>query len=131
MDIDKLREFATRYTVAWCSQDAASVSSFFAEDGSLAVNDDSPAVGRDAITEVAQGFMTAFPDMELRMDAVEIQADRIFYRWTLIGTNNGPGGTGNAVRFSGYEDWTIGADGLIADSKGHFDDAEYQYQLEH
>ncbi len=131
MDIDNLREFATRYTAAWCSQDAASVSAFFAEDGSLAVNDDSPAVGRDAITEVAQGFMMAFPDMELRMDAVEIQADRIFYRWTLIGTNNGPGGTGNAVRFSGYEDWTIGADGLIADSKGHFDDAEYQYQLEH
>ena len=78
MDIDKLREFATRYTAAWCSQDAASVSAFFAEDGSLAVNDDSPAVGRDAITQVAQGFMTAFPDMEVRMDVVEIQADRIF-----------------------------------------------------
>ncbi len=72
MDIDNLREFATRYTAAWCSQDAASVSAFFAEDGSLAVNDDSPAFGRDAITEVAQGFMTTFPDMELRMDAVEM-----------------------------------------------------------
>jgi len=131
MNIDKLREFASRYTAAWCSQDAASVSAFFAEDGSLAVNDDSPAVGRDAITEVAQGFMTAFPDMELRMDAVEIQADRVIYRWTLTGTNTGPGGTGNAVWFSGYEDWMIGADGLIAESRGHFDDAEYQHQLEH
>ncbi|MEE9597257.1 MAG: ester cyclase, partial [Acidiferrobacterales bacterium] len=112
---------------AWCSQDAASVSTFFAEEGSLAVNDDSPAVGRDAITDVAQGFMTAFPDMEVRMDAVEIQADQVIYRWTLTGTNTGPDGTGNAVRFSGYEDWKIGADGLIAESKGHFDDAEYQH----
>ncbi len=47
------------------------------------------------------------------------------------GTNTGPGGTGNAVRFSGYEDWKIGADSLIAESRGHFDDAEYQHQLEH
>jgi hypothetical protein len=29
----------------------------------------------------------------------------------------------------GYEEWTIGADGLIAESKGHFDEAEYQRQL--
>ena len=131
MDIDELKEFATRYTAAWCSQDAASVSTFFAEEGSLAVNDDSPAVGRDAITDVAQGFMTAFPDMEVRMDAVEIQADQVIYRWTLVGTNTGPGGTGNAVRFSGYEDWKIGTDGLIAGSRGRFDDAEYQHRLEH
>ncbi len=131
MDIDKLREFATRYTAAWCSQDAASVSAFYAKDGSLAVNDDSPAVGRDAITEVAQGFMTAFPDMEVHMDAVEIQADQLIYCWTLTGTNTGPGGTGNVVRFSGYEDWKIGTDGLIAESKGHFDAGEYRHQLEH
>ena len=90
MDIDKLREFATRYTAAWCSQDAEGVSAFYAKDGSLAVNDDSPAVGRDAITEVAQGFMTAFPDMAVHMDAVEIQADQLIYRWTLTGTNTGP-----------------------------------------
>ncbi len=131
MDIDKLREFATRYTAAWCSQDAASVSAFYTEDGSLAVNDDSPAVGRDAITEVAQGFMTAFPDMEVHMDAMELQADHVIYRWTLTGTNTGPGGTGNAVQFSGYEDWNIRADGLIAGSRGHFNEVEYQHQLEH
>ena len=131
MDIDKLREFATRYTTAWCSQDAEGVSAFYAKDGSLAVNDDSPAVGRDAITEVAQGFMTAFPDMAVHMDAVEIQADQLIYRWTLTGTNTGPGGTGNVVRFSGYENWKIGTDGLIAESRGHFDDGEYRHQLEH
>ncbi len=75
--------------------------------------------------------MTAFPDMEVHMDAVESQVDQIIYRWTLTGTNTGPGGTGNAVRFSGYEDWKIGADGLIAESRGHFNEAEYQHQLEH
>jgi predicted XRE-type DNA-binding protein len=34
-----------------------------------------------------------------------------------------PRGMGKAVRISGYEEWTIGPDNLIAASKGHFDEA--------
>lgn len=130
MDINELREFAAEYTAAWCSQDPASVASFFAENGSLKVNDGEPAVGREAITEVAQGFMTAFPDMVVEMDDVAVEGEHAIYRWTLTGTNTGPGGTGAAVLISGYEQWTIGEDGLIAASTGHFDEAEYQRQLE-
>jgi hypothetical protein len=48
-----------------------------------------------------------------------------------VGTNTGPGGTGNRVRISGFEEWRIGDDGLIAESQGHFDQAEYDRQLEH
>jgi hypothetical protein len=59
MDATRLREFATRYTAAWCGQSAASVASFFPGNGSL----------------------------------------------------------------------TIGADDLIAESRGQFDEAEYQRQL--
>lgn len=129
MDTDTLRDFAARYTAAWCSQDPASVAAFFAEDGSLKVNDGEPAVGREAITEVARGFMTAFPDMVVEMDDVVVDEDGAIYRWTLTGTNTGPDGTGNAVRISGYEEWTIGEDGLIAASLGHFDTAEYERQL--
>jgi hypothetical protein len=51
------------------------------------------------------------------------------YRWTLTGTNTGPGGTGRPVRISGQEEWTFGADGLIAESRGHFDQADYNRQL--
>ena len=35
------------------------------------------------------------------------------------------------VRISGYELWKIDNDGLIAESKGHFDSAEYERQLKH
>jgi hypothetical protein len=28
-------------------------------------------------------------------------------------------------------EWQIGADGLISDSQGHFDAAEYERQIEH
>lgn len=130
MEISKLNDFAARYTAAWCSHNAASVASFYDENGSLKINQANPSVGRAAITEAAQGFMTAFPDMVVKMDSLDVEnSHRATYHWTLTGTNTAPGGTGNAVRISGYEEWRMGDDGLIAESKGHFDEAEYQRQL--
>ena len=128
---DRLRSFAEAYTAAWCSQDPARVASFYAEDGSLSVNEQPPAVGREAITAVAWGFMTDFPDLRVLMDDLLREDNHAIYHWTLVGTNIGPGGTGKQVRISGFEVWRIGADGLIAESRGHFDSAAYQYQLEH
>jgi len=130
MTEDQLLDFARRYTSAWCSQ-AASVAAFYSPNGSLLVNDDALAQGRTAITELAQSFMTALPDMRVVMDDLRVHGDRVEYHWTLTGTNAGPRGTGHRVRISGVELWLMGADGLIASSKGHFDAAEYRRQLEH
>jgi steroid delta-isomerase-like uncharacterized protein len=126
---DELTRFAQRYAEAWCSQNPKSVAAFFAENGSLSVNDGPPAVGRAAIADEAQAFMTTFPDMVVTMDKVTPDSDGTKFNWTLIGTNTGPGGTGKRVRISGYELWKIDNDGLIAESKGHFDSAEYERQL--
>ena len=128
---DQLHEFARRYTDAWCSQDPARVAENYAPDGSLTINDGPPSVGRAAITEAARSFMVAFPDMRVLMDDLVVQGDNAEYRWTLVGTNTGPGGTGRRVRISGFEEWTIGHDGLIAASLGHYDQAEYDRQLAH
>lgn len=130
MDASRLKEFATKYTAAWCSHHASSVAAFFAETGSLKINEAAPAVGRAAIVDAAQGFMTAFPDLVVAMDSISGQGDRAVYRWTLTGKNTGPGGTGRAVRISGYEEWALGSNGLIAKSTGHFDAADYQRQLQ-
>jgi hypothetical protein len=124
-----LRDFAIRYTDAWCSKSAASVAAHFAERGSLAINGGEPAIGRSAIAAAAQGFMSAFPDIVVKMDRLEVDGSRVKYHWTLTGTNTGPGGTGRPVRISGFEHWRMGADGLIEESKGQFDEAEYQRQL--
>jgi uncharacterized protein (TIGR02246 family) len=129
VDRKQIQEFAARYTAAWCSQDPARVAGFFAEDGSLKINDGKPSVGRVAISAAAQSFMTALPDLVVAMDGVALDGAHAVYRWTLTGTNTGPGGTGNAVRVSGYEEWTFDGDGLIAQSRGHFDAAEYERQL--
>jgi hypothetical protein len=131
LDQDQLRDFARRYTEAWCSQDPAKVAGHYAPGGSLTINGGQPAEGRAALTEVARSFMTAFPDMQVLMDDLVVRDGGVEYHWTLIGTNSGPEGTGNSVRISGFEEWTIGDDGLIAESQGHFDQAEYDRQLQH
>lgn len=129
MNQTKLNDFGTRYAAAWSSQDPASLAAFYAETGSLTVNDGAPSVGRTAITEAARGFMTAFPDMVVTLDRVSQEGSLAIFRWTWTGTNTGPGGTGRSVRIHGSEEWTMGPDDLIAESKGHFDAAEYQRQL--
>ena len=127
---DHLRNLAEGYTNAWCSQDAASVAAFYSPDGSLTINNGPPSVGRAAIAQAALGFMTSFPDMKIFMDDLTIDGEFAVYYWTLQGTNTGPGGTGKKVLFSGFEKWRIGKDGLIAESKGQFDTAVYQKQIE-
>ena len=127
----ELKEFARRYAKAWCSQNPESVAAFFAESGSLSVNDRPPAVGRAAIAELARGFMRDFPDMVVTMDDLSREPNRTVFHWTLTGTNTGPGGRGKRVRITGYELWQLDKDGLIAKSKGHFDSSEYERQLKH
>ncbi len=85
-DPAKLREFAARYTDAWCGRDAASIAEFYSPDGSLTINNGTPAVGRREIAQVAQSFMTAFPDLDVVMDDLVIRVDGAAYHWTLIGT---------------------------------------------
>lgn len=122
-------DFATRYAAAWCGQDPAKVAAFFSEDGSLTINGGEPSVGREAITEAARAYMTAFPDHVLTFDTLEEVDGRVHFHWTFEGTNTGPGGTGSRVRFSGYEAWMMGDDGLVQDSQGTYDEADYQRQL--
>jgi hypothetical protein len=126
----QLTNFATSYAAAWSSQDPDKLASHYAENGSLQVNEEEPDVGHAAIAAKAKAFMDAFPDMVVRMDSANLEGtNRAIFRWIWTGTNTGPGGTGNSVHLTGYEEWTLNADGLIVESKGHFDRAEYERQV--
>lgn len=122
----KLREFAERYTEAWCRHDPEGVAAHFAPGGSLRVNDGEPAVGRAAVAASAQSFMTAFPDLQVLFDGLGMRGHRTEYRWTLTGTH---AESGNRVRISGRELWKLDAGGLIEESEGSFDPADYQRQI--
>jgi hypothetical protein len=113
MNADKLRDFGTRYTAAWCSQDPTRVAGFFSPAATLNVNNGSPAVGRTEITELARSFMTSFPDLRVVMDDLRFDQGCVEYHWTLFGTNTGRGGGRHRVHISGFEKWHMGADGLI------------------
>jgi nuclear transport factor 2 (NTF2) superfamily protein len=117
--IDKL---ARSYTAAWCSHDPARVAAHYAPGGTIAINGGEPA----AIAEVSTSFIAAFPDIEVFMDELVTTDDVAEYHWTFTGTS---AETGKWVRIPGREEWTIDPDGLIASSRGTYDQAEYDRQL--
>lgn len=125
----ELLEFAERYTAAWCGGNPEAVAEFFSLDGSLTINGGFPAAGRAAIRETARAFMTAFPDLRVTMEGLNVDGPRITYRWTLEGTSADPRSDGRRVRISGRETWHMEG-GLIARSLGEFDEAEYRRQLD-
>ena len=129
MDKSQLTSFGRKYSEAWCSQKPASVAAFFSTSGSLKVNADSPAVGREAITKVAEGFIIAFPDMIIAMDSLITNPNGTEFHWTSTDTNAGPGGISNKVKANEFEVLKFSEDGLIQKSKGSFDAAEYNIQL--
>ena len=122
MTSGKQTEFPKRYAEAWCSHNPEAVVAFYAANASITVNDGPSA----PIEEVARSFMRDFPDMIVTFDKLEPREDRTAFHWTLTGTH---AETGNHVRISGFELWKIDSDGLIAESKGHFDAADYERQL--
>ena len=122
-DRQRIEKLARGYTEAWCSRDPARVAAHYVPGGTIAIN------GGDAagIEEVAQGFVAAFPDIQVFMDDLVLRDDgTVEYRWTFTGTS---AETGKSVRVPGFEEWTIAPDGLIAESRGHFDQDEYDRQL--
>lgn len=121
--------FAKSYSQAWSGVRPEFVASFFEEDGSIQVNDGDPAKGRNEIANIAHVFMTDLPDMVVRFDSLKNSSDGIEFHWTLIATNTGPGGTGNKVKVSGYEQWEIGENNLIKKSLGSFPSEEYERQI--
>jgi SnoaL-like domain len=118
----QLKEFAKRYAEAWCSHDPEAVVAFYAKNASISVNDGPPA----PISKVARNFISDFPDIIVTFDKLEEGQSGVEFHWTLVGTH---ARSGNKVRISGYELWKIDNDGLIAESKGKFDAAEYDRQL--
>ena len=124
-DRQQIEQLARTYTDAWCSRDPARVAEHYIPGGMIAIN------GGDAagIAEVAEGFIAAFPDIEVFMDDLVHREDGcVEYRWTFTGTS---AETGKRVRIPGYEEWTIADGGLIAESRGHYDQVEYDRQFQH
>ena len=124
-DRTQIEQLARAYTEAWCSRDPERVSGHYVPGGMITIN------GGDAagIGEVAEAFIAAFPDIEVFMEDVVLREDGVVeYRWTFTGTS---AETGKSVRVPGFEEWTVAPGGLIAESRGHYDQTEYDRQFQH
>ena len=121
-DRQQIEKLARDYTEAWCSRDATRVAAHYVAGGTIAINGGVPA----PITSVAESFVAAFPDIEVFMDDLVVRDSLVEYHWTFTGTS---AETGKSVRIPGLEEWKIGPNSLIAESRGHYDQAEYDRQL--
>lgn len=128
-EYDKMVEFGQKYTDAWNSNVPEKMASFYAEHGTLTVNNGTPAVGRKQLAETAKSYMDAVPDLELTMDSITTENGTYKYYRTFKGTNSGPNGTGNKVDFSGFEEWSMNDQGFIQKSIGTYDAEQYEKQL--
>lgn len=66
--------------------------------------------------------MTTFPDLQVLKDDIVRQGNRMVYRATLTARTADSAARG---RRSVSVPWTIAEDGPIAESRGHFNAAEY------
>lgn len=121
-DRQRIAQLARDYTDAWCSRDPSRVAAQYVPGGTIAINGGEAA----PIAEVAAAFVAAFPDIEVFMDDLVVIDDVVEYHWTFTGTS---AETGKSVRIPGFEDWTLGDDGRIAESRGHYDQDEYDRQV--
>jgi hypothetical protein len=121
-DPQQIEQLAREYTEAWCSRDATRVAAHYVRGGTISINGGEPA----PITDVAESFVAAFPDIQVFMVDLVVTDDVVEYHWTFTGTS---AETGMSVRVPGSEEWKIGVDGLIAESRGQYDQAEYDRQL--
>ena len=119
------QDLADAYTAAWNTGDPAAVASFFASDGSITINAGAPWLGRDGVAAMAAGFFADIPDLALRCDGVRAAGPHMLYLWTFTGSH---AGSGKPVRVSGWEEWQLGANGLITSSLGWFDANDFARQ---
>lgn len=129
LTLDAVRTMAESYAQAWSSHDPQAVASFYEEDGRITINHGDPTIGRAAIAAVAQSFYDDFPDLVVYLDEIRLAGQDAIFLWTLEGANNGPGGTGNRVRVSGWEAWRLSENCRVAKSMGYFDAVEYARQI--
>lgn len=125
MSTDGLAALAAGYTTAWNSGRPEAVAAFYAPSGGVTINGGPIWQDRAGVAAMAAGFFADIPDLSLRCDGVRAAERTAIYLWTFTGTH---AATSKPMVVSGWEAWEIGADGLIAFSRGWFDADDYARQ---
>lgn len=126
-DKETALNLANAHCAAWTDKLPEKVAERYAETTSFGMNGAEPMTSRKEISEMASGFMQDFPDLVLTCDAVLVAEGHMVYAWTFEGHH---AGSGNFVRFSGWEEWDLNEDLQVTKSLGWFDAKDYERQIE-
>src|SRR5262245_47994134 len=114
---DQIVELLARRIAAWNAHDTASLAAMHAPDGTVASPTGGALEGRDEIARVYRKWISAFPDMTIREEAVLIDGNRAVQVLSLSGTHAGEffglAATGRHFEVLGASVMTM-TDGLIA-----------------
>lgn len=120
-----IARLAADYTAAWNSGSADAVASFYAEDGSIVINDGAPWSGRSRVRDMAAGFYADVPDLTLTCDDLRCAGTHAIYVWTFTGHD---AASGNPLTIRGWEEWDLDESLKVRASRGWFDAADYARQ---
>jgi steroid delta-isomerase-like uncharacterized protein len=81
---------ATRYFDAWNAHDEDAVAAAFVPEGVYRDPGVPDGLGPAAAGGYAAGLWEAFPDLAFAVDDLVADGDRVWARWTMTGTNDGP-----------------------------------------
>ena len=121
----ELQKLAVDYCSAWNSGSAAAVASFFACDGGIVINNGDPWQGRDRVMAMAEGFFADVPDLCLTCDDIRGSGAHALLVWTFTGHD---AASGRALFIHGWEEWDLGPDMKVTQSRGWFDAEDYGRQ---
>jgi uncharacterized protein (TIGR02246 family) len=124
---EDIAKMAADYTSAWNSKSAEAVASFYAEDGSIIINNGDPWSGQSGVQDMAAGFYADVPDLTLTCDDVRSSGTHVIYVWTFTGHD---AKSGNPLTVRGWEEWEIDGNLKVKASRGWFDAEDYARQAE-
>ena len=100
----ELKPIADKLVDAWNGVNIDSLDSIFDPGFVRSVNQEPDVEGVEGFKKGITDFRTAYPDLKLTIDNEVYGENAIAVRWTVTGTNTGPGEmppTGKAVKFWG------------------------------
>lgn len=125
-DMATAAQIAEMHCAAWTRRDMKAVADRYSETVSFGMNGGAPMTSRSEIADMAEGFMSDFPDLVLVCDRVLVADHHMVYVWTFEGHHRT---TGNFVRFSGWEEWDLDENLKVVKSLGWFDAEDYERQV--
>lgn len=130
MSAEDNKALARRFVDAVNNKDLSVFDEIIAED--YIQHNPQVAQGREGVKQFFTYFFSAFPDLQLTVEDILADEDRVVTRWTMRGTHQGEffgiPATGRQVAVTGMDIWRI-ADGKAAEHWDSIDNLGMLQQL--